>query len=95
MRAAALLVLLLGGCSLAYRPGDAEFARELKRVADGFEYMKQRDVAELTRRSADVARDERWIAEQQKTTTAIERLTDTLTRERSTPTPSTYPFSNR
>lgn len=83
MRALTLAAaLLVGGCQLAYRPGDAEFARELKRVADGMEWMKKREVTEMQARGAALAQRDRMEATQQRTNEAIDRLTAAITMQR-------------
>lgn len=77
---AALLAaaLLVSGCSLAYRPGDVEFSRELKRVGDGFEEQKQRAIGEANMRAQILAEARDQRAATDRLTNAVNALVDVL-----------------
>jgi preprotein translocase subunit Sss1 len=67
---------------LAYRPGDEEFIKELKRVGDGMVDMRQREVSVLELRSSILKQQRDLLEEQRGLRKTIEELTDVIMMQR-------------
>lgn len=70
------------GCSMAYRPGDKEFVKELKRVGDGMVEMKQREAAILKLKTNLLAQQRELLKEQKAARETMQTLIDTLLLQR-------------